>query len=123
MGVGGSVGIGSWIGSIIVLKGHRQVRERQDNCASDQWFRVSWSTVLASSKTDGKTANQPDSLNWRKLFKVRVSFDIHNYQPGQRPLPCSITVFVCFILDAVISCNFSSVYIIHEDITLGSGKR
>ena len=37
-------------------------------------------------------------------------------------LPCSVTFFVCFVLDTVVSFNHTSVHVIHEDIIFGCGE-
>lgn len=34
---------------------------------------------------------------------------------------CSVSIFVCCVLDTVCFCNFSSVDVIHEDISLSIG--
>ena len=122
MGMDVAVGVKAGVGLIVVRKGRRKVREGRADCPCNQWLRVSGSTVFASAETDSKASDQAGSLRTVKPSKVGVSLEAHVFQPGLPPFPCSFAALVCLILDAVVLCNFSSVEIIHEEITFGSGE-
>ena len=77
VGMCGAVLVVSRVGFVVVLKGRSQVREGRLDCACNQWFSVSGSTVFASSYTDCKAPDQPDSLMYCKPIEVGVSFDAH----------------------------------------------
>ena len=121
MGVCGAICVVYGVVSVVVLKVRAQVREGRLDCASNQWLRVSGSTVFASANTDRKASDQSDPLRYGKPIKEGVSFEVHPFQPGQPPLPCSVAVFVCLVLHAVESLNLTSVQVIHEEISVGSG--